>query len=501
MSRWGGLCMAALLLSCAGAQSSARAPEAMEVAEETAAPHPQPTPEGTPTWTRFSELGGNVPATHAELDDLKAQSAYVATVRGRVIWMDLRDAPTRALLPTVRGPVTLTLSDPTPELIAAVNDVAQRYPVEVLCELQWMAELDEPRDLTVLEGLKQVEGLSINLGRGQSELPDFRNFARLKRLTVNAPDSGENLPEIVPRTLEELDAVADFSSEGFYNFVELPHLRRLWVPNNPADFEGLSNSETIEELSVTLQLSQEDVAELRGLKKLRVLQLTTNRDPAAFKALADLPQLKDLSFPVMGFDQEGIAPLNGLTQLEALELLYPRRTETLLAVAKLKKLRKLTLRGAKLSRADLQSLARLPLTELELSTCNFDADSAPVFASFTQLHRLNLIHSLADNRVIAALKKLSELRHLGVPANVDDEAVADLRDLDQLRELDLRGSKISEAKLPVLAALPELRKLWFTATPSRATTAKLVATPQLLFFSEGPSKLNCPGSDWPESCQ
>ncbi|MCB9587922.1 MAG: hypothetical protein H6718_21130 [Polyangiaceae bacterium] len=59
---------------------------------------------------------------------------------------------------------------------------------------------------------------------------------------------------------------------------------------------------------------------------------------------------------------------------------------------------------------------------------------------------------------------------------------------------------LAPAAFSELGELTTLRTLWFDGAPSSDIIAQLLATPRLLFFSHGPAKLNCVGSDWPKAC-
>ncbi|MEZ4370550.1 MAG: hypothetical protein R3B07_06985 [Polyangiaceae bacterium] len=488
-----------MLLAC-GAQKP-RAAQVLEVTAESDSPPPKPTLEISTPWTLSSQLNSRVPATEDELDDLEAKSPFVAATRGRVIWMDLRDPPTRALLGSVSGPLSVTIDRPDPELLKTVEEIAARYPVEVTVELAWAEALDPPPDISGLERLKHVEGLSIRLSMGTAKLPDFRRLPRLKRLDVFGPAVGQNLSQQLPTSLEILEAVVDLPEECIEDLAQLPQLRRLWLPLTPVRLHGLHQATSLEELHVSVPLRVPDVVELRGLPKLRTLVLRTDLAPAAFTELGELTSLRKLAFLLPELEFDSVEPLDRLTQLEALEVDTPSREETLMAITQLHGLRSLDLYHAKLTRTTLEGLAALPLEELNLMGSEFDPADASVFSRFTQLRRLVIADTPADTRVLDALSKLPNLRYLSAARlPLDDSAVRSLLALKHLRTLDISGTKISPTELPRLVQLSELRTLWFDGAPSSDIIAQLVATPHLLFFSQGPAKLNCVGSDWPEAC-
>jgi hypothetical protein len=107
---------------------------------------------------------------------------------------------------------------------------------------------------------------------------------------------------------------------------KLPHLRGLTIGGIAGGREGLRRIASLKQLS---QLSiaywelndDEALAELRGLDKLAVLNLTSaGIDGTGLAHLADLPALQDLAVGGSTFSDEGMAALGKLTRLKRLSI-------------------------------------------------------------------------------------------------------------------------------------------------------------------------------------
>jgi hypothetical protein len=120
-------------------------------------------------------------------------------------------------------------------------------------------------------------------------------------------------------------------------------------------------------------------------------------------------------------------------------------------------------------------LHRVESLDLSIAT-GYTDDELAVLARLTDLESLNLDRSRHWNyfneqptltdAALASIRLLTRLRELNLGGQpFTDEGLANLAGMDRLQSLDLRGTKVTDVGLERLKALPALKSLDLTGTP------------------------------------
>ncbi|MEX2316053.1 MAG: hypothetical protein WD669_02805 [Pirellulales bacterium] len=183
------------------------------------------------------------------------------------------------------------------------------------------------------------------------------------------------------------------------------------------------------------------LSELRKLERLHIEH--TNMTDAGLERLRGLRRLKELQLNDRITDA-GLVHLLGMTRLESLTLHCPRITDT--GVAQLSKLRR--------------------LKTLELDEANQITDGGLAhLKSLAQLESLVLKSSQLSDSGLIELSGLSSLRRLSIPdCQVTGSGLVHLRTLPKLEVLDLSGNRILDRELANLANFPSLSVLNLSQT-------------------------------------
>ena len=271
-------------------------------------------------------------------------------------------------------------------------------------------------------------------------------------------------------------------------------------------FAGQSDLETLR-IANYRDLSDADVAKLKGLKKLRTLALSNGRiTDAAVKTIAEsFPGLVSLDLASNSRLTDAAArEIAKLKQLETLNLLFCDFSEFgMRNVATLPKLRVLDIRGnMKIGNGGLKILAAIPtlrnlqhrspavtddgilaLTEAKTMTDLFIQDFSITGLSGVYLRRIEKLTSLIifrcenfDSPGVLALKglKLNRLTLRGLP--IDDSAMEVFADLPTLKRLYLNElPPVTDAGMANLAHLKDLEILDIWDVPVTDKTAELIA--------------------------
>jgi hypothetical protein len=168
---------------------------------------------------------------------------------------------------------------------------------------------------------------------------------------------------------------------------------------------------------------------------------TTQGQLAAWNAIGDLPQLKNL-------------------QVEY-PLRYPRSRFNIGPIHRLSKLRYLKIRDAQIAGDDLLPLSEMPwLESLDLSHCQVADDAWRHLAGLPRLDTLHASYSFVSDEGAAQLARCSHLRHLILTrANITDRGAAEFAAMANLETLILDGTKISDAGCASLAKMENLQTL------------------------------------------
>ena len=205
-------------------------------------------------------------------------------------------------------------------------------------------------------------------------------------------------------------------------------------------------------------VSDNDLAELRGAKRLKRLRLNLMGSfftmGAWRQAQGRDPDLCD----------SGLTHLENLTGLETLS--FDGRScandAGFAHFAKLTSLRSLNLVGSSVTGLGLSKLnCQDTLEELDLFCCpNVNDADMRIVARFKHLRRLNLGETKVTDRGLAELQCLSVLAELDLQdCHVTDAGLTSVGKLTLLRTLSLYGTKVSDAGLRQLEPIRELDKI------------------------------------------
>jgi Leucine-rich repeat (LRR) protein len=101
------------------------------------------------------------------------------------------------------------------------------------------------------------------------------------------------------------------------------------------------------------------------------------------------------------------------------------------------------------------------VTSVDLRACWITDSDMPALARMPDLRRLDLSLTRISDRGLRTLKTAQEIEELNLyfTEQVGDEGAAVLRNLKHLKRLDLRGTKITDSTLEMLAGVPSIEWL------------------------------------------
>ncbi|MCB9587909.1 MAG: hypothetical protein H6718_21065 [Polyangiaceae bacterium] len=370
-----------------------------------------------------------------------------------MVWFSTETPEGRAAMHEVRDAVVVQLHSLDKEVLEAVDSLAAQYPV-----FADVAYRFGRRDFSAATTLRHVVGL-----RFLTELhfPDFAQFTRLRWLEME-PNTDERVPlETLPTSLEHL-ALWELDEASLPAILRLENLRSLSYhvgPKSPSP-ESFAPLRQLEELSIRSE-PYESVGGFAHLPHLQKLSLVgghlngeTVKTVSEARGLLDLELIADINYADM-------APLATLRQLERLHYVAAgsgNGDDAMGAIAKLPRLQELLLEQAPLSDRGLKLLTQLPLKRLSLESASIDDRNAQTLSQFTGLESLSLQWTPVSNVTLRQLPTtLRELNLWGTQVTQADLPL--LTRFPELSELDLTFMEIDDAHLEALTALPELRRL------------------------------------------
>jgi thiol-disulfide isomerase/thioredoxin len=139
---------------------------------------------------------------------------------------------------------------------------------------------------------------------------------------------------------------------------------------------------------------------------------------------------------------------------------------------------------------DLSALTRLAaddLYEISLAGTRADDQTLAALAHLTELRSLDLVRTAITDRGLAAVARLRSLKWLALPEEITDEGLAHLAGLPKLEGLLLSGKSITGSGLVHLRRIPTLRVLSLNGQSALqdASLAPLVELPHLESLSLG----------------
>lgn len=273
-------------------------------------------------------------------------------------------------------------------------------------------------------------------------------------------------------------ASSSLSAKGFRQLCELPNLDRLTIEGDRLDESLLVHLEHLPAwTAVRLYVSGVDWDRLDEINERRIakfedfspeeklsagarylsafayrsmlgkppiaaqLSQTAVRDPE-MRLLSGMPDLETVYISESDVTAKGIAHIAGLTKLKDLGL-WDTKVESIASLSGL---------------VNLEKLGIYPEFDTELPD-----DALASLANFTKLQDLYLSNEAISDATVKRLSNLKDLRKLDITVgNVEDEeSLAALAGLKQLKSLSFHGGKLSDAVLRHLAGLENLETLNF----------------------------------------
>ncbi|HEV3165254.1 MAG TPA: hypothetical protein VGZ22_14605 [Isosphaeraceae bacterium] len=201
------------------------------------------------------------------------------------------------------------------------------------------------------------------------------------------------------------------------------------------DLRNLSSLYWVEQLDLSDcdNITDSGLANIAGLKHLKVLSLSSNQEPrlrsfgpkitdAGLVQLRGLTALRELSLRGSLVTDAGLANLADLTNLEVLELSSTVITDAgLRHISALKRLKRLTLRQTMVTDAGLAQIAGLTnLEDLDLGSTNVSDSSVPLLSSLPRLTRLEMDHTRVTVTGWAALLSAHPTQEVFIDAELSD---------------------------------------------------------------------------------
>jgi hypothetical protein len=326
------------------------------------------------------------------------------------------------------------------------------------------AFIDERGDSLVISTIAATQA------RMKEQLPDWLKPLYNRGLLADTDDAGS----VISVTAGEI-----VTDELLSQFATLPQLRKLHV-------------ESTDKLSAD---GIEHLSEMTALEKLSVHNVNVGGNGLGdeiIQAIAELPNLVELSIGECGTTDAGVRPLAGMQQLTRLELRQEGRlTDAALAsIGKLAGLKHLNLSSYVATQqygwvrfsadairklAELKNLEQLHLvghgvpadaltfdrlTSLSLGGNAVDDACAERIASCRQLESLNLSYTGITDAGLARIATLPSLRKLDIDSHlITDDGIAHLKGLQSLEHLSLRASRVSDDSLAHLAEVQSLARI------------------------------------------
>jgi hypothetical protein len=251
---------------------------------------------------------------------------------------------------------------------------------------------------------------------------------------------------------------------------QIPNLKGLFLwsqweegDESDIDFGLLENHRELRQLSV--RCTPDDLEHIAKLHKLRFLGLLPG-DTTSFnknlRYLENLKMLRTLQLWYLELDENGLEDLKSLKQLRELYLTTSsiQNEQGFDIFSHLENLTVLSLDIFELSSKGYEYLSGLTnLRELRFSNGGIEDSGFTQICTLNGLKKLVLFECEINNPELACLEKLTNLRHLELE-NVG-LAPQDLRHLDKLSNLEvlkLDMTAIDQEGMKVIADLPNLRK-------------------------------------------
>jgi hypothetical protein len=298
-----------------------------------------------------------------------------------------------------------------------------------------------------------------------------------------------------------------------------PSLRWLTIDATTIDDHGLAYIARLKQLrglrihSKAGKISDEGIAALRDLEDLVAMEVSSDefigkglRDigekgrlkwlkingskctEAVLEAASSLKELVSLSVSCLGFSETRVPRINlpnGLIQFDALGTQL--ESDDLRVLRSCKTLRYLSVGGKGIDNHGMQWIGRLKnLRMLRLNGTQVDSRGAANLAQLTNLRVLDLSHvgrgySRMDGTILKHVRRMKNLMELDLTnvRGINDEALAHIRGMPNLREMILNVDDLGPLGFSVFRTMPLLRKVSFLGQPTFGELLNLGHIPTL----------------------
>ncbi|MBS1831430.1 MAG: hypothetical protein JST65_01885 [Acidobacteria bacterium] len=330
--------------------------------------------------------------------------------------------------------------------------------------------------LTTLEKLHFSLHFLTNVNVQDKGLKHLETLANLRELRL-AQGRVKNFSFAVFPKLEALDlSYSTATDEVLKSLSNLRNLKRLNLRDTLVTDDGLAalaDVNSLEEIDLYgLKISDKGLAHLRGLKNLRKLNLLGGPvTDAGAEILSGLPRLRELNLYRAELTNAGVAKLRGLKELAFLDLRYTRATASGVEQlrAALPKCKVDFSGSVNLGGKAIGAAPAVGAPESAIAKWIRDSLHGKVEMRDGRIHSISLARSAVTDAHIPVLAGLPQLRELDLTATeAGDLSAAALSKCTSLVVLKLASTTVSDRGLPSLAGLSNLRTLNLSGTLVRA---------------------------------
>jgi internalin A len=351
--------------------------------------------------------------------------------------------------------------------------------------------------LAVLATLPKLSSVELRLTKvtdaGMAELARSSSLESVSVEGTEVTDAGlphlAKLKNLKSLSLGVYNEGAKITDEGLKIAGQMTGLQSLQLSGTPITDAGLPYLSELRNLK-SLQLDETKatsagLAFLEPLQNIQHLRLMDTVDDEGARHLAKLKNLKSVTAN-MDLSDEGVGYLAALPHLEQLMLSDEKVTDASLpAIAKMAALKTLWFQRCKVTDEGLAKLTGHPTLEYMLfRELPMTTASLETFATLPKLKILNIALDQSDKSKIdwSGLEKLTQIERLGIEARtftaddlrplqrlkqlqgievecmdlLDDEAMLALADLGNLKNIDLRSTKVTDKGMVSLSNKPKL---------------------------------------------
>jgi len=305
-----------------------------------------------------------------------------------------------------------------------------------------------------------------------AQLSGLQSLA-LRNTKIDAQGLRQLSPLMQLRSLD-LQRSVNLQDDAFVVLAEFPKLEELVLVEGVFTNDALVHLQRLEslqrlDLRSCSAITADGLKRLEPLRHLQILRIGgAGIDDAALEVVNGLETLTGLTIEDASITDGGLAHLEGLP-LEDLSLArcFGITDESFAAIARLSKLNQLYVRDILVSGSGLGRLASLPqLSTLRLRQTGVGDDALEHLASLAALQRLELALCLISDEGLTAIGALPELIQLDVEDNrLSDAGVRHLEGLRALERLSLsKNEAVTDASIETLLRMTKLRELELRGT-------------------------------------